>query len=86
VVAAREDVDSEREQVVRYLGRQPEAARGVLAVRDHRIDVMLLPGECKVLLEDLAARRADDVPDDEEGEGGGYDLALAFARLPVWTK
>jgi hypothetical protein len=47
---------------------------------------MLLPGECKVLLEDLAARRADDVPDDEEGEGGGYDLALAFARLPVWTK
>jgi hypothetical protein len=31
---------------------------------------MLLAHEREMLLEDLAARRADDVPDDEDGESG----------------
>jgi hypothetical protein len=44
---------------------------------------MLLAREGEVLLEDLASGGADDVADREESDGGGYDLALAFARLPV---
>jgi hypothetical protein len=87
VVAGRDEIHPGSEHLVRGLGRQAESGRRVLAVGDDRVDVVLLSREGEMFLENLAARRTDNVADDEDGEGGlRYDLALAFARFPVWTK
>jgi hypothetical protein len=53
---------------LRGLRREPEAARGVLAVRDDGIDRMLRARRGEASLERVAARRTDDVADDEDGD------------------
>jgi hypothetical protein len=79
MVAGRDEIDAGGEHVVGGLFGEPEPAGGVLPVGDYRIDVVLLAGEAEVLGEDLAARRTDDVADDQNGERGWrYDLARAF--------
>jgi hypothetical protein len=87
MVAAGDEVDAGAEHLVGGLDGQAESGGGVLAVGDDRVDVVLLPRELQVLLENLAARRTDDVADDEDGDGAGcYDRALAFARLRACAK
>ncbi len=71
VVAAGDEVDAGREHRLGGLRGQAEAARRVLAVGDHRVDVVLLPRELEMLLENLAARRTHDVADDKDGDGAG---------------
>jgi hypothetical protein len=51
------------------LVREPKAAGGVFAVGDHDVDVVLLADERKMFGQRLAAGRADDVGDGEDGNG-----------------
>jgi len=69
MVAERHRIDADGEEVLKYAFGQPEAARGVLAVGDDRVDVVLLAGEVEVFAEDFPSRRSDDVADDEKSEG-----------------
>jgi hypothetical protein len=69
VVAAGNEVDAACEHIFRGLGRQAKTARGVLAIGDAGVDLMLLAKQRNAALEHLATRRTDDVPDDQEVEG-----------------
>jgi hypothetical protein len=49
--------------------RQTEPTRGVLAVGDHDVDVVLFADEREMFGERLATGRADDVGDGEDRNG-----------------
>jgi hypothetical protein len=49
--------------------RQAEAARGVLAVGDDDVDVMLFANEREMFGQRFAARGSDDVGDGEDRNG-----------------
>jgi hypothetical protein len=79
VVAERDRVDAAPRAAVGELRRDAHAVRDVLAVRDAEVDVELVASEAKALLDRLAARRADDVGDEEKPQlaaerRGGVDL------------
>jgi hypothetical protein len=58
-------VRTEVEEFFGDAGRDAEAACGILAVDDEQIDVVGLDDVCEVLADDMAARRAEDVADEE---------------------
>jgi hypothetical protein len=82
VIPAGDEIDTRGEHFVRRLLGQAESARGVLAIRDDRVDVMLFACEGQMFLQRFPARRSDDVADDEQGNSWLYDRALALAPLP----
>jgi len=69
VVAKRHHVCARGQELVRELRRQPRAVGGVLAVHDAEIDGELLLQLREALLDGAAARRAEDVGDEEDFQG-----------------
>jgi hypothetical protein len=66
VVAEREDVGARGQQAFGQPRRQPDAVGGVLAVDGAEVDVELLPQPGQPVLDRAAARRPEDVRDEEE--------------------
>ena len=65
VVAAGDEVDARGEHLVGGLLGQPEAAGGVFAVGDDRVDPMLFAREGQMFLQCFTTRRPHDVADDQ---------------------
>src|SRR5439155_18786160 len=70
VVAAGQDVDAGREQPARRVAGEAEAARGVLAVAHHQVEGVAALELGQKRLHHVAARRSDDVGDEEDVEHG----------------
>jgi hypothetical protein len=66
VVAERDRVGAGAQQLVGLLGRDPEPARGVLAVDDDEVGRELLAQVGKQLADDPAPGPSDDVADEED--------------------
>jgi hypothetical protein len=66
VVAERDDVGARREQPLRELGRDADAVREVLAVRDAEGDAELRAQPAQPLLDGPSPGRADDIADEED--------------------
>jgi hypothetical protein len=69
VVAERDRVGPEREELLRELRRQPDPVGGVLAVDDADVDSELLAQRLQPQLERAPTRNPDDVGDEEEDQG-----------------
>jgi hypothetical protein len=69
VVAERDRVGPQLEQLLRELRRDPDAVGDVLAVDDAEVDVELLAQRGKALFERAPAGEADDVGDEQEDQG-----------------
>jgi hypothetical protein len=69
VVAAGDEIDAAGKHLFGGLRRQTETARGVFAVGDAGVDVVLLASERNAALERLAPGRTDDVSDQQQREG-----------------
>jgi hypothetical protein len=65
MVAGGDDVRAEVEEFFRDGGRDAETAGGVFAVDDEEIDGVSFDELGQVLAYDVAARRAEDVADEE---------------------
>jgi hypothetical protein len=66
VVARRQHVDAEKKQLIGDLGRDPEPARRVLAIRDNKIGMVHFPETAQLLPDHLPARLANDVTDEKD--------------------
>jgi hypothetical protein len=75
VVAERDRVRAELEQLARELRRQPDAVGRVLTVDDAEIDVELVLQAREASLERSAARNPDDVGDEEKSQGSASAVA-----------
>ena len=65
MVAAGDDVDAVREQVVGDFGSDAEAGGGIFAVGDDEVDLAVRDEVGQAIADDLAAGRTDDVTDEE---------------------
>ena len=63
MVAERDGIHARAENGLGDGARDARAGRGVLAVRDDKIDLMLEPDRPEPLVDDIPARPADDVAD-----------------------
>lgn len=70
MIPARDEIDARGEHLLGGLGGQAKTARGIFAVGDAGMDLMLLASESDAALKGVAARGSDDVPDEQEVEGG----------------
>ena len=66
VVAERDRVDARGEHLVGVLGRDPEPARGVLAVDHHERRLVALAQEREAVEQRVAPEAADDVADEQD--------------------
>ena len=69
VVAQRDHVDARGEELLGDLGRDPEPAGGVLAVDDDEVRRVRVAQAGQQPEQGPAARRPDDVADEEDGDG-----------------
>jgi hypothetical protein len=76
VVPGREHVAAAGEQPVGEARREPGAVGRVLAVDDAEVDLELVPKRGQSLLDRAAARRAEDVGDEEEPQGTAGPAAV----------
>ena len=65
VVAERDDVDAAREHLIRVPRGDPDAARGVLAVDDDKIDRQAFPQRREQGNERPAANSTNDISDEQ---------------------
>ena len=70
VVAERDDVDARREQLVGDLRRDPEPARGVLAVDDDERGGMAFAQRGQQVQQRVPTQRTDHVADEQDARGG----------------
>jgi hypothetical protein len=66
VVARGKDVDAHEKELVGDVRRNAETAGSVLAVRDNEIGLVGIGQAFEVLPDELPARLADDVADEED--------------------
>jgi hypothetical protein len=78
VVAERDDVDAQREQLVGDLRRDARTARDVLAVDDDEVERMRLTQARQQRPQQMPSGRADEIADEEDRDGCGLrdDAAL----------
>ena len=70
MVAGGDDVDAELEQFLGNLRRDAESAGGILTVGDGEIDGVLLLQLGKPFVNDIPARPAENVSDEEYSQDG----------------
>ena len=80
VVAERDRVGADREQLLGELGRDPDAVGDVLAVDDAEVDAELAAETGQALGQRLAAGSADDVADEEDPQRGPPPTATSRPR------
>jgi hypothetical protein len=68
VVAGRDHVGPGREELLRQLGRQADAVRGVLAVDDAEVDLELVLELGQTVRDRPPAGRPEDVTDEENSQ------------------
>ena len=66
VIPGGHHVDAPIEQLVADLARDAEAGRGVLDVGNHQVGVMMLDDAAQAVTDEIAARPADDVADEQQ--------------------
>ena len=85
VVSQRDHVDPRREHLIGVLRRDPEAARGVLAVDDHERRLQALAQHRQAVEQRVAPDPAHDIPYEQDPGGarvGGGRLGLSHT-LPM---
>jgi len=80
VVAERDHVDPGGEQLVRVLGRDADAAGGVLPVDDHEVERELLAQPGEELAQRAAPGGGDDVADEEDGRHALHGTRAGLIR------
>ena len=71
MVAERDRVDAEAQELIGQSRRDPDPVRGVLAVHDAGVDVELAAQRAEAGLERPPPGSADDVCDEEDAQGAG---------------
>jgi hypothetical protein len=80
MVSSGDEVDTALEHLLGRLPRQAKTTRGVFAVGDTGMDLVLLSKQRDATLESLSSRGSYDVPNDQEVQARAiYRRAEAFA-------
>jgi hypothetical protein len=66
VIPAGENVNAQLQQLFRYERGDPEAARGILAVRDHEVDIFSGNDVVESVGDDASSRGSEDIADEED--------------------
>jgi hypothetical protein len=65
MVAGRQDMSAQVEEIFRDSGRQPKATCGVLCIHYHEVNMAFLDNVREMLADDPPACTREDIPDKE---------------------
>ena len=83
VVSARENVEPEGKQFFRNERRNAKTAGAVFRIRDRKIDLILADQRLKIIGDNRASTRSEDVADEENVHSWGAQKKRYLRELPT---